>query len=369
VTAVRHRHYLLALLCLLAFGNGLLLGLSLYSLLAVALKAIGASRPSIAYALLVGTAAGVVVLVLALRRAEAFRDRTDSRWAACGMLDSTDRGPGRRLTALTAASSLDAIPRLSILRMADPNAFAIGRSRDDASVVVTTGLLALLGDAELDAVLAHELAHIEAEDVQAVGLADAVADSVEELGRLKGKLIWGPRAIVREVFPVVMTLLVGWAAILAIPKPSPESSDGTDLGLILLLLVVGLIALAAVAGVAIRSLRGLFQLFVFIILFGPIAVAEALTAPPCALALSKLISRTREYAADRRSAEITGNPGALISAFEKLATHRSAAAPDGLRFSLFVGPPEAEGFRGWVMRLYATHPPISSRIAALRKLA
>lgn len=66
-------------------------------------------------------------------------------------------------------------PKVAVADDAMPNAFAIGRSRKTATVAVTTGLLELLSPAELEGVLAHELAHIAHRDVAVMTLASFFA--------------------------------------------------------------------------------------------------------------------------------------------------------------------------------------------------
>ena len=56
-------------------------------------------------------------------------------------------------------------PKIAIMRTSMPNAFAMGRSKKHATVCVTTGIMEILSPAELEGVLAHELAHIRHRDV------------------------------------------------------------------------------------------------------------------------------------------------------------------------------------------------------------
>jgi Zn-dependent protease with chaperone function len=63
------------------------------------------------------------------------------------------------------------VPRLGIIYSGTPNAFSFGRTRDDARVVVTTGLLDVLTPEESNAVLAHELGHVEHRDFLVMTIA------------------------------------------------------------------------------------------------------------------------------------------------------------------------------------------------------
>lgn len=64
-------------------------------------------------------------------------------------------------------------PRVGVADMALPNAFATGRSPDRSVVCVTTGILRTLDAEELEAVLAHELAHVAHRDVLVMTLASS----------------------------------------------------------------------------------------------------------------------------------------------------------------------------------------------------
>lgn len=56
-------------------------------------------------------------------------------------------------------------PRVYIIKDPAPNAFATGRNKDHAAIAVTTGILDLLSDEELEGVLCHEFAHIQNRDI------------------------------------------------------------------------------------------------------------------------------------------------------------------------------------------------------------
>jgi heat shock protein HtpX len=62
-------------------------------------------------------------------------------------------------------------PTVAVADSRTPNAFATGRSKGSAAVCVTTGIMRMLDDEELEGVLAHELAHIKNRDVMVMTIA------------------------------------------------------------------------------------------------------------------------------------------------------------------------------------------------------
>src|SRR5258708_4862245 len=66
-------------------------------------------------------------------------------------------------------------PKLKIMETPALNAFASGMNEKQYSVTVTTGLIAALDDAEIEAVLGHELTHIRNGDVRLLGVAVIMA--------------------------------------------------------------------------------------------------------------------------------------------------------------------------------------------------
>jgi len=62
-------------------------------------------------------------------------------------------------------------PKIAVADSRTPNAFATGRSQSNAAVAVTTGIMRMLDDDELEGVIAHELAHIKNRDVMVMTIA------------------------------------------------------------------------------------------------------------------------------------------------------------------------------------------------------
>jgi heat shock protein HtpX len=78
------------------------------------------------------------------------------------------------------------MPKLYLIPEPAPNAFATGRNPSHASVAVTQGLLELMDDEELEAVIAHELSHVRNYDILTSSIAAMIAGAVTfvaEMGR------------------------------------------------------------------------------------------------------------------------------------------------------------------------------------------
>lgn len=76
------------------------------------------------------------------------------------------------------------VPRLWLIEEPSPNAFATGRDPAHASVAVTSGLLELLDDRELEGVLAHELGHVRNRDILIASVAAMIAAAITMVARL-----------------------------------------------------------------------------------------------------------------------------------------------------------------------------------------
>ncbi len=89
-----------------------------------------------------------------------------------------------RLVRELCRSTRQPVPRLYVSPVATPTAFATGRCPRTASVCVTTGLLAVLDERQLRAVLAHELAHVRARDTLLASVATSLSSAVLALAAL-----------------------------------------------------------------------------------------------------------------------------------------------------------------------------------------
>jgi len=253
-----------------------------------------------------------------------------------------------------------AAPQVAVVDSDVPNCFTLG-GLGGGTLVVTEGLLATLDGDRLDAVLAHELAHLVNRDAVVVTLGSflptvAAGESTGVLNRVSGPVTW------------VALVVVGYPlAVGAVDAPpfSPASFVAF-LALVVVVLVLG----GAVLG--------------------------ALAVPMAAL--SRRLVRIREFAADRGGAALTGNPAALASALERLdpdsadrpgddardraaadAKHGRVAAlcllPGGIERREDRGAASGSGDRdaaatGGPLAVRTTaHPPTEERVARLRQLA
>lgn len=213
-------------------------------------------------------------------------------------------------------------PKVYVVPDCDPNAYATGRSPAHASLAVTHGLLEALNREELQAVVAHEMGHIRNYDIRLMTVVAALVGAV--------------------------ALLADWAARgMYFGRSSSRGSSRDRDG-----------------GGSVGGALGLVFLVVWLV--------AIVLAPLAARLLALGVSRQREYLADASSAELTRNPHALAEALQKIegATGPTRAIKSGSAHLCIADPRarlanEREGL--WA-NLWATHPPMSKRIAALRAM-
>ncbi|MCF8037895.1 MAG: zinc metalloprotease HtpX [Desulfohalobiaceae bacterium] len=99
-----------------------------------------------------------------------------------------------------------------------------------------------------------------------------------------------------------------------------------------------------------------------------LAIILAIVAPIAAMLIQMAISRSREYLADRSGAELSGNPGYLASALEKLdAYSKKMPMKQGnpsTAHMFIVNPFSGQN----LANLFSTHPPVQERVKRLRSL-
>jgi len=76
------------------------------------------------------------------------------------------------------------MPKIAIVPLQTPNAFATGRNEKTAVVAATEGILSLLTDDELEGVLAHEMAHIKDKDMLVMSVAATIAGAISFAARM-----------------------------------------------------------------------------------------------------------------------------------------------------------------------------------------
>ncbi len=192
------------------------------------------------------------------------------------------------------------MPKLYVIPEDSPNAFATGRNPSHASVAVTSGILRLMDNRELEGVLAHELGHVKNRDILTSSIAATIAAAITFIARM-----------------------AFWFG-------GTDRDDDNRGG----------------------AIGGLFMLIL---------------APLAAMLIQMAISRTREYAADATSAQVTGDPHELISALQKLDGYSKRIPMDASPATahMFIIQP----FTGEsIMRLFSTHPRTEDRIARLEHM-
>ena len=199
-------------------------------------------------------------------------------------------------------------PRVAIIPTDVPNAFATGRSPKHSAVAVTEGLWRRLEPREIEGVLAHELAHIGNRDVLVMTLA--------------------------SFFAMLAALLTRFGLYGGMFSGGNRSRDG---------------------GTPVWLIIFVVSLLTYVISF----------------VLIRMISRYREYAADRGSALLTGAPEQLMSALQKIASDIIRIPQRDLREvesmnAFFIIPTSVKSSLG---ELFATHPPLEKRLTRLAAIA
>ena len=200
------------------------------------------------------------------------------------------------------------MPKLKVMQENALNAFASGLNPRQYSITVTTGLLDRLDDVEVEAVLGHELTHIRNGDVRMMVIAVIIAGVIGFFAELMFRLMFQG----------------GWR------MGGGRSRERGRGGGAAIIIAIALVAAAWLLSIAIRF----------------------------------ALSRRREYLADAGSVELTKNPDAMITALRKIENRGELEGATSAIMEMCVDNPR-EGFAD----LFATHPSIESRIAALVQYA
>ncbi len=100
------------------------------------------------------------------------------------------------------------MPKVGIVNQAQPNAFATGRSPNNAVVVATSGILSTLTPSELEAVIGHEIGHVVHRDILISSIAATIAGVVSYLGNIALWSMWGGGRNERQNGAALVTLLL-----------------------------------------------------------------------------------------------------------------------------------------------------------------
>jgi heat shock protein HtpX len=184
----------------------------------------------------------------------------------------------------------------------EPNAFATGAFKNSALVAVSTGLLQSMSKEEVEAVLAHEVAHVANGDMVTMMLVQGVVNT----------------------FVVFLSRVVGFVVDRALSRGDDSRENrGPGIGYMVAVMVSQI-----VFGIAASLIVAWF-------------------------------SRHREFRADAGSAKLLGTPQPMIRALIRLGGAQPSHLPESIAaFGINDKP-------GWLDFL-STHPPIEKRIAALR---
>jgi heat shock protein HtpX len=206
-------------------------------------------------------------------------------------------------------------PRVAMADTDVPNAFATGRSPNNAVVCATSGLMRRLEEPELEAVLAHELSHVAHRDVAVMTIASF-------LGVVAG----------------LITRMMFWTGMLGGFGGNNSNNNSND--------NAALVELAVLV----------VSVLVYVISF----------------LLTRALSRYRELAADRSGALLTGQPSVLASALVKVTGEMSRIPTRDLRaaegFNAFYFTPAIAKNGVSLSTLFSTHPSLDQRLAQLSKL-
>ncbi|HZT35163.1 MAG TPA: zinc metalloprotease HtpX [Nitrososphaera sp.] len=210
------------------------------------------------------------------------------------------------------------MPKVAIMNTQVPNAFATGKSPKSAVVAVTTGIMSALDDEELEGVLAHELTHVRNRDVLVITLASLFSIVAFTLMRF---------GLFSAMFGGYGGYGYGYGG---------GGGRGGNNGAGAMLIVI---AVAAVTW---------FVSFLVI----------------------RAISRYREFAADKGSAQMTGKPEKLANALLKISGKMKAVPQRELEQAanlntFFIMPALS---RSSLSNLFSTHPPVEERVRRLMEM-
>lgn len=195
------------------------------------------------------------------------------------------------------------MPKVYVIDDPAPNAFATGRDPRHAVVGATTGLLEIMDDRELTAVMAHEIGHVQNYDIRVSTIAFGLVSAIGLLSDI----------VLRMFFY--------------------SSGNRNNNNMHPIMLVIGVIVI--------------------------------ILAPIIAAIVQMAVSRQREYLADATGALTTRDSEGLASALAKLGQYgRPMKRESTSTANLFLSNPLQPGF---FSKLFSSHPPLEDRIKRLTK--
>jgi heat shock protein HtpX len=203
------------------------------------------------------------------------------------------------------------MPRFKVMESDALNAFASGMNEKQYAITVTTGLLERLDDAEIEAVLGHELTHIRNGDVRMMVVAMIMAGAISFFAELFFRMWFYSGSGFRR-------------------RSGTSEDRGKGGGGLAIIIAVALIAVAWLLSLLIRF----------------------------------ALSRSREFLADAGSVELTKNPDAMISALRKIEGRGELQGATSAVMEMCIDNPR-EGFSD----LFSTHPSVESRVKKLVEVA
>lgn len=173
------------------------------------------------------------------------------------------------------------MPKVYIIDQDQPNAFATGRNPENGAVAVTSGIMRILSQEELEGVIGHELAHIKNRDILVSTMVATIAGAITYLAQM-----------------------AQWSMFFGGSRDDGE--EGGSLFATIIMMIVG---------------------------------------PIAAMLVQMAISRSREYGADAGGARIAGNPRNLADALRKMekAAHQIPMNANPATAQMFIVNPLSLG--------------------------
>ena len=220
-----------------------------------------------------------------------FADKIAIASAGARRIEEVDNERYYKIVAKLAEDAKLPMPKVYIINDSAPNAFATGRNPQHACVAATTGLLEIMDDKELRAVMGHEMSHVKNYDIR---VSMIVFGLVSLVGLLSD---FGLRVLFYS---------------------DRDEEDNSPIGVL-------------------------------------IAVVVLLLSPLIATIVQLGVSRQREYLADASSASITGDSDSMINALRKLDSHSQPMHQQNIASeSMYIANPLRKSFLSRIFSTHPT---------------